>query len=41
MNVKLSFRKGNLSKDVYVTQPGSSHLELVVKYAYFKDPFMD
>jgi hypothetical protein len=42
MDVKMTFLTGNLTKDVYMTQPeGSVDPKNVVKYANFKGPSMD
>ena len=41
MDVKKAFLKGNLSKHVYTTQLKVFTLEMKIKYANFKDPFMD
>ena len=35
------FLNGNLSKDVYMTQPEGFISRMVVKYANFRDPFVD
>ena len=41
MNVKTTFLNGNLSEEVYMTQLEGFISEMAVKYASFKDPFMD
>ena len=42
MDVKMTFRKENLSKDMCMTQPEVfTPTNEWIKYANFKDPFMD
>ena len=40
MDVKMDFLNGNLTEEVYMTQPKSSYLKMAVKYANFKDQFV-
>ena len=40
MDVKTTFLKGNLTEDVYMTQP-EGFTSIVTKYANFRNPFMD
>ena len=40
MDVKTDFLNGNLTEEVYMTQPKASYLKMAVKYANFKDQFV-
>ena len=41
MDVKKTFFNGNLTKEVYMTQPEGLHSKIAIKYACFCNPFMD
>ena len=41
MDVKTAFLNGNLSEEVYMTQLRDSHPRIAIRYASFKDTFMD